>query len=66
MLWAFHIAPMCDAVGMPVLPPVDDFIGGLVIRPSPFVYALNARSEEKKEFVKASAKEAEVHAAAWQ
>ena len=49
-----------------VLPPVNDFIGGLVIRPSPFVYSLNARSRERKEFIMAAAKEAEVHVAAWQ
>ncbi|KJA17919.1 hypothetical protein HYPSUDRAFT_169845 [Hypholoma sublateritium FD-334 SS-4] len=66
MLWAFDIAPMCDPAGKPVLPLVDDFIGGLVIRPSPFVYDLNARSEEKKELIMTAAKEAEVHAAAWQ
>ncbi len=48
-----------------VFPPVNNFIGGLVVRSPPFVYTLKARSGDTKEFIMAAAKEAEVHVAAW-
>ncbi len=65
MLWAFEITPASGAGEALVLPSVNNFMGGLVVRPPPFVYSLKARSGDTKEFIMAEAKEAEVHVAAW-
>jgi len=38
--------PSIDAEDRPILPPVDDFIGGLSIRPRPFPYLLAFRADD--------------------
>ncbi|KDR69262.1 hypothetical protein GALMADRAFT_256096 [Galerina marginata CBS 339.88] len=47
ILWAFNVAPIKDASGNPILPSPDDFIGGLVVRPSPFNFVLEPRTDRR-------------------
>jgi len=66
ILWAFDIKPSLDAKNRPILPSVDDFIGGLVIRPRPFPYVLAfRRSDEVRDVIKDQSNVAESEALAW-
>ncbi|PPQ91359.1 hypothetical protein CVT25_004126 [Psilocybe cyanescens] len=47
ILWGFDILPTKNSNGEAVLPPADDFTGGLVVRPRPFLYTLKPRKGEE-------------------
>jgi len=67
ILWAFDINPIEDSDGVPIIPPTDDFIGGLVIRPRPFTFLLKLRRPEEgaEEMIAMDSKRAKDQAMAW-
>lgn len=67
ILWAFDINPLKDSDGKPNIPSTDDFIGGLVIRPRPFMFSLDLRrlEEDAREVIAIESKRAEEEAIAW-
>lgn len=65
LLWAFDIVPTVGDGGRPVIPPDDDFVSGLITRPTPFPCAFRCRGSAVKELVMLEADRAEVEAARW-
>ncbi|KAF8163799.1 cytochrome P450 [Crassisporium funariophilum] len=65
ILWAFEIMPPRNENGDPVLPPTDDFIGGLVVRPRPFSYSFVSRSAHSRSLIEQEFAKADVEALAW-
>ncbi|CAA7271157.1 unnamed protein product [Cyclocybe aegerita] len=65
LLWAFDINRSGDATGESVLPDKDDFIGGLVIRPRPFAYSLDLRSEDRRSLILEESRKALDEASMW-
>ena len=65
LLWAFNILPAVGADGMPIIPPDDNFVSGLITRPVPFPCAFEARNADVKELIVLEAERAEAEAARW-
>ena len=65
LLWAFDIVPATGADGRPILPPDDDFVGGLIIRPVPFPCAFKTRGKAVEELITLEADRAEAEASRW-
>ncbi|KAF8177206.1 hypothetical protein BJ912DRAFT_1045753 [Pholiota molesta] len=65
ILWAFYISPVKDRNGADALPPIDNFLGGLVVHPAPFVYNLTPRKEGTRTIILEEWAKAEEEAAMW-
>jgi hypothetical protein len=65
ILWAFYISPVKDRNGADALPAIDNFLGGLVVRPAPFVYYLTPRKEGTRTIILEEWAKAEEEAAMW-
>lgn len=59
MLWAFSVSKALDSTGNPIIPDIDDLVGGITVQPREFPAQFIPRSQGKVEIIRSSVAECE-------
>jgi hypothetical protein len=59
ILWAFNLEAPLDDSGRPIIPDVDNLVGGITVHPAPFGINIVPRSPERVQVVRDAIKDCE-------